>query len=231
MENFFFNHSTAYKNPSFTERYGYYAGTFIGNPDLKPESARQYEAGYSLGSINKKLNITQTYYNMKLKNEINGFVSIGGGNYSAKNMSNRSHRRGVESKLTYNINNFENFSISHDYVDSTEHNSTKNIQETEIRRPKNLVNLNFNKIVNNKTNFSANILYSSKVKDTNFIPYPAKTVYLKDYFTFNTVINFSPDESNHLSLKLNNIFNRKYNEVYGYRTSGFEVFINYNREF
>ena len=228
---FFFNHSTAYKNPSFTERYGYYAGTFIGNPDLKPESARQYEAGYSFGSINKKLNITQTYYNMKLKNEINGFVSIGGGNYSAKNMSNRSHRRGVESKLTYNINNFENFSISHDYVHSTEHNSTKNIQETEIRRPKNLVNLNFNKIVNNKTNFSANILYSSKVKDTNFIPYPAETVYLKDYFTFNSVINFSPDESNHLSLKLNNIFNRKYNEVYGYRTSGFEVFINYNREF
>ena len=227
----FFNHSTAYKNPSFTERYGYYAGTFIGNPDLKPESARQYEAGYSFESIDKNLNISQTYYNMKLKNEINGFVAIGGGNYSAKNMPNRSHRRGVESKLTYKINNSENFSISHDYVDSTEHNSTKNIQETEIRRPKNLVNLNFHKSVNNKTNFSTNILYSSKVKDTDFVSYPSRTVYLKDYFTFNSVINFSPDESNHLSLKLNNIFNRKYNEVYGYSTSGFEVFINYNREF
>jgi len=227
----FFNHSTAYKNPSFTERYGYYAGTFIGNPDLKPESARQYEAGYTFASINKKLNITQAYYNMKLKNEINGFVNIGGGNYSAKNMSNRSHRRGIESKITYDISNSANFSVSHDYVDSTDHNSAKNIQETEIRRPKNLVNLNFNKTINNKIDFRANVLYSSKIIDTNFVPFPSKTVYLQDYFIFNSVINFSQDQNNHLSLKLNNIFNRKYNEVYGYSTPGFEVFINYNKKF
>ncbi len=41
---------------------------------------------------------------MKLKNEINGFVSDGDGGYTAKNMGNRSHRRGLETKIYYNIN-------------------------------------------------------------------------------------------------------------------------------
>ena len=45
----------------------------------------------------------KTFYNMKLKNEINGFVNDGNGGYTAKNIANRSHRRGVESKINYKI--------------------------------------------------------------------------------------------------------------------------------
>ena len=42
----FVNHARAFKNPTFTERYGYYPGTFNGNENLKPESIKQIEFGY-----------------------------------------------------------------------------------------------------------------------------------------------------------------------------------------
>jgi len=228
---FFINHSTAFKNPTFTERFGYYAETFNGNSNLNPENIRQYEAGYSVNIYDNKINVSQTFYNMKLKNEINGFTSDGEGSYTAKNMGNRSHRKGIETKIYYKINQNSSLTFAHDYTDSTQHNSTKNIQVQEIRRPKNLINLNFQHSFNNKLNIDSNILYSSKIKDTDFTTYPSETKYLNDYFLMNSAINYKIDSDNEFSLLLNNIFNRKYNEIYGYNMPGFEVLLNYNRKF
>ncbi len=227
----FFNHSTAFKNPTFTERYGYYAGTFNGNEDLKPESTRQYELGYSYNIFDNNINISQTYYNMKLKNEINGFVSDENGSYTAKNMGNRSHRRGLETKINYDINKTTNLSISHDYVDSTQFNTTNSTQEQEVRRPKNIININYNKIINNNININTNLFYSSKIKDTDFSSYPSVTKHLSDYYLLNTTINFDLDNTNKVSVIFKNIFNRDYEEVYGYHSPGFEMLLNYKRSF
>jgi vitamin B12 transporter len=227
----FFNHSTAFKNPTFTERYGYYAGTFNGNEDLKPESTRQYELGYSYNIFDNNINISQTYYNMKLKNEINGFVSDENGSYTAKNMGNRSHRRGLETKINYDINKTTNLSISHDYVDSTQFNATNSTQEQEVRRPKNIININYNKIINNNININTNLFYSSKIKDTDFSSYPSVTKHLSDYYLLNTTINFDLDNTNKVSVIFKNIFNRDYEEVYGYHSPGFEMLLNYKRSF
>lgn len=227
----FFNHSTAFKNPTFTERYGYYAGTFNGNEDLKPESTRQYELGYSYNIFDNNINISQTYYNMKLKNEINGFVSDENGSYTAKNMGNRSHRRGLETKINYDINKTTNLSISHDYVDSTQFNTTNSTQEQEVRRPKNIININYNKIINNNININTNLFYSSKIKDTYFSSYSSVTKNLSDYYLLNTTINFDLDNTNKVSVIFKNIFNRDYEEVYGYHSPGFEMLLNYKRSF
>lgn len=227
----FFNHSTAFKNPTFTERYGYYAGTFNGNEDLKPESTRQYELGYSYNIFDNNINISQTYYNMKLKNEINGFVSDENGGYTAKNMGNRSHRRGLETKINYDINKTTNLSISHDYVDSTQFNTTNSTQEQEVRRPKNIININYNKIINNNININTNLFYSSKIKDTYFSSYSSVTKNLSDYYLLNTTINFDLDNTNKVSVIFKNIFNRDYEEVYGYHSPGFEMLLNYKRSF
>ncbi|MBT7542708.1 MAG: TonB-dependent receptor [Gammaproteobacteria bacterium] len=227
----FFNHSTAIKNPTFTERFGYYTGNFNGNENLNPESIRQYEIGFSKLLFNKKLKISQTYYNMKLKNEINGYADNGNGGKTALNMESNSYRKGLESKIIYNFNNDSSMSLSHDYIDSTQFNAIKNIQEIEVRRPKNLVNFNYNTLIANDINFGMYFLYSSKIKDTDFTQWPNKTVYLNNYILCNSSFNFILDSKNKISILLNNIFNRKYSEVYGYNTPGFEVSINYNKKY
>ena len=43
----FLSYSTAIKNPSFTERFGFYSETFVGNPNLQPEISISHELGFS----------------------------------------------------------------------------------------------------------------------------------------------------------------------------------------
>ena len=227
----FVNHARAFKNPTFTERYGYYPGTFNGNENLKPESIKQIEFGYFKSFFENKLNISQTYYNMKLMNEINGFTSDGNGGYTALNMANKSYRKGLETQLEIFIKNNSKITLKHDYVDSTQFDSTAKKQISEVRRPKNVLNLIYENTFSNQVFFTANIFYSTKIKDTDFTSYPYKTVFLNDYTLANAKINYNLDSNHTISFMFNNIFNRKYNEVYGYNNPGFEFQMNFSRYF
>ena len=227
----FFNHSTAFKNPTFTERFGYYAGTFKGNPNLKPENVMQYEIGYKVNTFLNKFDISQTFYNSKLKNEINGSASHPEGGFTANNMDSNSYRKGLETRINYNINRYSDASISYDYVDSTQYNSSTENQQAEVRRPRNLININYNNNFFNNLSINSNIFYSSKVKDTDFSSYPFQNVYMNSYFLFNTTLNYDVDSKNKVSLIFKNIFNREYNVVNDFNTPGFEVLINYQNNF
>ena len=227
----FFNHSTAFKNPTFTERFGYYAGTFKGNPNLKPENVMQYEIGYKVNTFLNKFDISQTFYNSKLKNEINGSASHPEGGFTASNMDSNSYRKGLETRINYNINRYSDASISYDYVDSTQYNSSTENQQAEVRRPRNLININYNNNFFNNLSINSNIFYSSKVKDTDFSSYPFQNVYMNSYFLFNTTLNYDVDSKNKVSLIFKNIFNREYNVVNDFNTPGFEVLINYRNNF
>ena len=227
----FFNHSTAFKNPTFTERFGYYTGTFIGNPNLKPENVMQYEVGYALNTILDKFDISQTFYSAKLKNEIDGSATHPEGGYTAENVDSNSYRKGLETKLNYNINRYSDASISYDYVDSTEYNSSTGDQQAEVRRPRNLLNINYNNNYFNNLSINSNLFYSSKVKDTEYIGYESQIVYMNSYFLFNTTLNYDIDSKNKVSLIFKNIFNREYEVVSGFNTPGFEVLINYRNNF
>ncbi len=229
---FFINHSTAFKNPTYTERFGYYTN-FLGNANLAPENLRQYELGYSIYTANNNLLIKQTIYNSKFKNEIDGYVAAGNGIYTSENINSNSYRKGIETSITKNINNTSSISFSHDYIKSSQYNSQTLKQEAEIRVPKNLININYNNYISNlNIDLNFNILYSSKIKDKDFNVFPARIVYLKDYFLLNSTIKYNIKNSNdNITLFLKNILNRQYNETYGYNTADFELLVNYNKTF
>ena len=227
----FINHATAFKNPTFTERFGYYPGTFNGNENLKPESIKQVEVGYYKSIYKNLLSISQTYYDMKLRDEINGFTSDGSGGYTALNISNNSYRKGLETQMQVILNNSSKITLKHDYVDSTQYDSTTKKQASEVRRPKNIFNLIYENTLSKYLHLNTNVFYSSKIKDTDFSSWPYKTVFLNDYIIANAKINYSVDANNKISFVANNIFNRKYSEVYGYNNSGFEFQINYFKSF
>ena len=104
----------------------------------------QYEVGYAVNTILNKFDISQTFYSAKLKNEINGFANHPEGGSTAKNMDSNSYRKGLETRINYNINRYSDASISYDYVDSTQYDSSTGNQQAEVRRPRNLLNINYN---------------------------------------------------------------------------------------
>ena len=177
------------------------------------------------------LSISQTYYNMKLRDEINGFASDGNGGYTALNMSNNSYRKGLETQIKVFLNDSSKITFKHDYVDSTQYDTTTKKQTSEVRRPKNIYNIIYENTLSKYLHLNTNIFYSSKIKDTDFSSWPYKTVFLNDYIIANAKINYIVDANNKISFMVNNIFNRKYSEVYGYNNSGFEFQINYFKSF
>lgn len=225
----FINHSSAFKNPTFTERYGYYPGTFVGNQDLKPENINQLEMGFSL-NLNKRFSINQTYYNSKLKNEINGYTNDSNGNKTALNNNTNSYRRGLETKFQYNISKKNSITFSHDYVKATEYNSTQKKQLSEVRRPNNLFNIHYQGKIFSNIFLDGNIFYSTKIKDTDFSSWPYKTVYLKSYYLANATLSYQY-KNKQISLIFKNIFNREYESVNGYNKPGLEFLINYKSTF
>ena len=170
-------YGTAIKNPTFTERFGFYTN-FIGNQFLQPEKSTNWEVGLDKKFFNGNINLSVTLFNSELENEIDGNVfdpmTFG---YTAANKSRLSKRNGLEinslGKLSKNIT----ISGSYTFTDSQELDASGAYQN-EIRRPRHISSLNLSwqqsDDLNINTNFQYNgsqtdIVYPSNLKLAEFI--------------------------------------------------------------
>ena len=90
------------KNPTFVERFGYAPDAFVGNPDLRPETATGVEVGVEwrsrLGSL------TLSAFDSALRRQIDGFFfDAERGAFTARNLRGKSERRGAELALSANV--------------------------------------------------------------------------------------------------------------------------------
>ena len=112
----------ASKNPSFTERFGFFAGTFQGNPNLKPEQSSNIEIGLRSKYVlaNSQLNQQINVFVGKLENEINGFVyDAQTGNFTSDNVAGTSDRSGIEWELSW-ISADVSINASYSYLDASQ---------------------------------------------------------------------------------------------------------------
>ncbi len=84
------------KNPTFLEQFGFFPNTFVGNPNLTPESSISFDLGVEQKLWGDRILVDLTYFDAQLHNEINGFASLGGGLFTAQNVAGLSRRRGFE---------------------------------------------------------------------------------------------------------------------------------------
>ena len=119
------------KNPSFIERFGYYT-SFLGNPDLDPESSESWDIGLHVGDAESAFRFSLHVYASELNNEINGFsFSPALGAFTAVNEDGISEREGVEFEGGYQMTDLLNWRWSYQYTRSTSPSG-----ELELRRPK-----------------------------------------------------------------------------------------------
>jgi vitamin B12 transporter len=124
-------YGTAVKNPTFTERFGFYTN-FIGNPNLEPEQSSSWELG--MDKQMGELNLSATLFDAELENEIDGFVyDPATFAYTSGNKQGLSQRQGIE--LTAAVNMSDNLVINaaYTYTDSVEADGAGGYQD-EIRR-------------------------------------------------------------------------------------------------
>ena len=209
---------TAVKNPTFTERFGFYTN-FIGNPNLIPEESTSWELGADQLIMDGALTLSLTIFDAELENEIDGFVyDPATFAYTSSNINGTSERKGAELSAVGNISESMSLSAAYTYTDSTGDDAVR-----EVRRPRHIASLNLGWQAAHNLHLNTNIQFTGEQTDVYFPPFPepSQVVALSNHTLVNINLNYSATEKLEMYLKLENALNDNYEEVFGYQTLGF----------
>ena len=213
-------YGTAVKNPTFSERFGFYTN-FIGNPNLEPEESTSRELGIDkqLG----QLSLSVTLFDSKLDNEIDGFVydpvTFG---HTAGNKEGTSRRQGAELTAMGSLGSNLSLNAAYTLTDSVESDGAGGYRD-EVRRARHTASLNLAWQVMDNLHINTNAQYNGSQADVFFPPWPtpSETVTLNNYTLLNVSAHFDATESLTIYLRLDNLLDDNYEEVFGYQTLGF----------
>jgi vitamin B12 transporter len=214
------SYGTAVALPGMFEQFGSVKNVFVGNPNLKPEESRGWDAGIEFTLIKNKALLDVTYFNADLTNEITGF-----GN-SLTNLVGVSERSGVEVALRTQLLQSLYFGASYTFLDATEPNGNP-----EVRRPKNSARLDATYLfAGTKGTFNVAAVYNGSMHDNNFGA-PGGRVLLDDYWLVSSAISYRLRPGVELFGRVENLFNQEYQEVSGYAAPGAAAFAGFKLTF
>lgn len=199
--------------PTFYDLFGFFPGFFTGNPNLKPESGNNWEAGVRWWHGGTSLGITA--YRARLHDEI---VDVFFPLSTAINATGTSRRRGIELEAAHRFNEHFSIQANYSFLDADEPD-TNGAPIREVRRARHSANL----IATGSTgplHVAASIAYVGKRFDTNFDVFPAQRVTLGDYVLASLDVGWELREGVEAYARVENAFNGDYQDVFGYATPG-----------
>ena len=215
---------TGVTNPTFTEQYGFFPGSFVGNPKLKPEESFGWDIGVEKRFFDGGLVIDVTYFNQNLENEISS-TQISPGLYRPINMGGESLRQGVEVSATVDFFNGLTATASYTYTDASEQEVAGGARLAETRRPRHSGSLNAAyAFYDDRARVFVEALFNGEVEDRVFASTLPPRVTLGGYTLVNIGGSFKVNETVEAYGRIDNLFDRDYREVYGFNTPGLTAF-------
>ncbi|MFT6268695.1 MAG: vitamin B12 transporter [Alphaproteobacteria bacterium] len=214
----FVSQGQAIKNPTFVERFGFFPNSFLGNPDLVPEQQRSTEAGIE-GAF-ENISIQLNWFNAELNNEVLGFVFVPEtGQFTAQNASAQSTREGIELSLSGQIQELS-WQAQYSYLDASEGNSA------ELRRSRHTGSVSTTYSLDEQHQLYVQADYAGTKFDNFFPPMQAgQRVSLSAYWLLSTNYQYTHNDQLSANLRLSNMFNEDYEDVFGYNTDGSRILL------
>jgi len=211
-------YGTAIKNPTFTERFGFYTN-FIGNPSLEPEESSNWELGIDQLFNQGGSTLSVTFFNSELENEIDGnFMDPVTFRYTSKNRQGLSKRQGMELTTVNKLSDAVSLNTSYTYTDSVESDGANRLVD-EVRRARHIGSLNLSWQAMDSLHINANAQYNGSQMD---VVYP-KNVKLADYTVVNLSANYRATPNLDVYVRFDNLLDESYEEVFSYQTLGFSA--------
>ncbi len=212
---------TGFKSPSLF----YLFDPAYGNPNLQPEKSFGWDAGIEQYLVSTELTAGINYFSNNYTN-LFGFDN----NFRTINI-NKAVTNGIEVYLRSNP--LGNFSLRLNYTYTNSKDESPNSTESGLpllRRPKDKVGLDLNYSFLEKLNLNADIIYVGKRDDENFNVYPVQRITLPDYTVVNIAATYQLSNLIKIFGRVDNLFNKYYEQVYGYATPGLSGYfgINFN---
>lgn len=201
--------------PTFFDLYGFFPGSFDGNPGLKPESSRAGEV--SLRYSTERFGGSLTYYRQRLKDEI-ATVFLPDFTSTAVNAERKSERQGVEVEGSYRHGDALRLTVNYAWLDANEPDVGVG-QLKEPRRPKHSGSVSADGAIGRLT-YGVAISYTGRRTDTDFDKFPAQLVRFEPYWLASVRIACRVSNEIDANLRVANAFDANYQDVVGYRTEG-----------
>jgi vitamin B12 transporter len=181
------------------------------NPTLKPERSKNFETGFEIDLLQNKLFIDVTYFN----NQINNFITYQQiQNAIYRNFNTTRHTRGLELYTKYKASKSLSLDLTYTYIDA----SDSEIRGYPIRLARHKLSLDAVWQIQPKFDIYSGIFFKSARRDT--AGYPVSYVRLSSYATVHAGANYRLNEQLEIYGRIDNLFNRKYEDVYGYGATG-----------
>lgn len=215
------NIGTGQKAPTFIERFGYFPGQFVGNPNLKPERSLSYDVGIDQ-RVSDSASVQIAVFRQTVEDEIDGFVfDPETGLFTAENLDTTSKRSGVEFGGRWTVSELVNLSMNYTYTDSTENGAA------ELRRPRHSGNVTVDvSFLEARGSLTLAADYGGDRQDVFFPPWPnpSEIVTLDSYWLLDLTAQYQVSSAAKLFARMSNLLDAEYEQVYGYNTPGRAIY-------
>jgi len=210
------SYGTGFKAPSLYQLYAP-AGSFgpIGNAALSPEKSRGWDAGFEQNFRNGRGRTGVTYFS-------NRFIDLIDFDFGAgyRNLSGAA-TRGIEAFLSFRPNDVLGLHLDYTYT-ATEDKGTG---EDLLRRARNKLSAGVTYSFRKKGDLSVDLRYVGRRDDRDYSVYPAQRVELGGYAVVDLASSFPVNDRCLLFARVENLFDKDYQEVKGYGTPGRAAYV------
>lgn len=202
---------TGFKNPSLYELYGD-SPMFSANPHLKSEQNFAWDVGVEQ-KITKDIQWNMSYFHNSLKNLIEANST-----YTKLINNSRANTYGIESSLTWNITSGLQSIIGYTWL------RTKNEETGHALKRRAKHTLSATVLYKNENVFKTGItaLYTSRAPD--FDPTTYASTHRPSFLTVRAFGEYAMTENLKAHARVENAFNRHYQDPLGYKKPGFAVY-------
>lgn len=207
--------------PTFNDLFGFFPGSFVGNPDLKPERSRGWEAG--IGWAHGPFSAGATYFSARLHDEIVDTFDSVTFLSSTANADGTSKREGMEISVGWRPAAWLNLAANYTWLKANQQIVAGDPRVREVRRPSNTANL----VAygdSGRFGWSTSLAYVGARTDQDFDLFPSPTVRLGAYALASARIAYRILPQLEVYARVENAFDDDYQDVVGYNTPGRTVY-------
>ena len=208
-------YATGVADPTFFDLFGFFPGFFVGNPNLSPERSRNWEVG--AGWSNAALGLDVTWYDATLDNEIVSTFDSKTFLSGVANASGRSRRKGLEVTASTTPVTGLRFAASYALLDANEQRVAAGLALREVRRPRHSGSLTA-AYTGKAFDLAASAAITGARDDIDFARFVRVRLAPYTLVTLSGAWHVTPKLD--LTGRIENALDRRYQDVFAYRTPG-----------
>ncbi len=210
------SYGTGFKAPTLSERFSDSrpAFNFYGNPNLKPEESRGWDAGFEQPLLNGQVNVGATYFH----NDIDNLILTNAARTSYTNIG-RATTKGVEAFAALELT--PQFRVRADYTFTLAKDETAH-QEL-LRRPRHKASITASWVPIEKLTLSATLIYVGERMDGNR-DFSIARLRAPGATLVNLAADYKIDEKLTVFGRVDNLFDKRYENPVGFLVPGRSAF-------